>query len=231
MQKTLKNIIARCLQKPKNSHELLPTGTPTQSVNRRRRLRELRRRGWGDSWWEPRRQYITFTRHKKKTASGNVCIVLGKMLRNPSQSPYLVCRQMLSCLFSLSDNNISVFNWFTTSSKFSFIKMKHPFWYCSASIPLAITSDTFYQSVIWIVILIVNQRMRAHISVRSPTFWLKWTNKWTWHHPSSGRRWGRLQKAYRPEERQASCLLTAADRWICGQSHRSGLWAQSCPSS
>lgn len=64
MQKILKNIIARCVQKPKSSLELLPTGTLTQSGNRRRRLRELRRREWGDLWWEHKNQQITLVRHK-----------------------------------------------------------------------------------------------------------------------------------------------------------------------
>lgn len=64
MQKTLKNITARCLQKPKNSRDQLPTGTPTQSGNKRRRLRESRRRGWGDLWWEPQSQHFTLVRHQ-----------------------------------------------------------------------------------------------------------------------------------------------------------------------
>lgn len=64
MQKTLKNIIARCLRRPKNSHDQLPTGTPTQSGNKRRRPRELRRRGWGDLWWEPQSQHFTLVRHQ-----------------------------------------------------------------------------------------------------------------------------------------------------------------------
>lgn len=51
MLKILKNITAQCPVKSRNSQELSPTGTPTQSGNRRRRLKESRRRGWGDLWW------------------------------------------------------------------------------------------------------------------------------------------------------------------------------------
>lgn len=150
---------------------------------------------------------------------------------------------MLSCPFSLSSNNISVFNWLSSFLLCSFqvpssrlLKwLKHPFWYSSGSagVTLAIRNDMYFQSVIWIVMLVDNQNKGDffRIFAWSLSFWLKRKNYWTWHHLSSGRRRGRLQKAYRPEERQASCLLIAADWWICGQSHRSGLWAQSCSSS
>lgn len=50
MLRTSKSITAQCLAKSRNSPELSPPGTPTQSGNRRRRLRESRRRGWGDLW-------------------------------------------------------------------------------------------------------------------------------------------------------------------------------------
>lgn len=142
MQKTLKNITARCLQKPKNSRDQLPTGTPTQSGNKRRRLRESRRRGWGDLWWEPQSQCFTLVRHQNSISK-----CLHSFRNNMKRFLCLTFKVLfnvvtnINMFFLLSDYSVHIFNWLLLlclckGSKFTFISMTEtPFYILQYKFP------------------------------------------------------------------------------------------------